>query len=54
MTIAIGLAFLVMLIGGFVYIVADGKWSEMGRIAFFVGLFFLVSGAAEAVTLVVK
>lgn len=49
----IGLAFLVMLIGGIVYyIAANGKVAEMGRIAFFVGLFFVVSGAAEVVALV--
>lgn len=52
MTIAIGLAFLVMLIGGFVYFIAKDEWKEMGRIAFFVGLFFVVGGAAEIVALV--
>lgn len=48
----IGLAFLIMLIGGFIYYLTEGKVSEMGRIAFFVGLFFVVSGAAEVVALV--
>lgn len=51
----IGLAFLVMLIGGLVYyLAANGKVAEMGRIAFFVGLLFVVGGAAQVVALLVK
>lgn len=56
MTIAIGLALFVMILGAIVYwIAANGsKAAEMGRIAFFVGLFFVVSGAGAALSLVVK
>lgn len=55
MTIAIGLALLVMILGAIVYWIAGNpKLGEMGRIAFFVGLFFVVSGAGAALSLVVK
>lgn len=55
MSIAIGLALFVMILGAIIYwIAANPKLAEMGRIAFFVGLFFVVSGAGAALSLVVK
>jgi hypothetical protein len=49
MTIAIGLAFLVMLVGLIGYYVASNpKYLEIFRIMFFVGLFFVV-GAGDKI-----
>lgn len=48
----IGLAALVMIIGALVYLLTTDKVSEMGRIAFFVGLFVLVNGAGQVVALI--
>lgn len=48
MTIAIGLAFVVMLVGAIGYYRASNpKYLELFRIMFFVGLFFVVSGAGQ-------
>jgi hypothetical protein len=41
---------LVALLGLVVYFVAPGKASELGRIMFFVGLFWLVSTVSRQVT----
>lgn len=48
----IGIAALVMIIGALVYYIAEGKASEMGRIAFFCGLLVVLSGAAQVVALI--
>lgn len=50
MTIAIGLAFVVTLIGLIGYYKAENaKYLEIFRIMFFVGLFYLVGGATNII-----
>lgn len=43
MNLHIGIPALVAIIGGLIYLVTDGKVSEMGKAAFFAGLLILVS-----------
>jgi len=55
MTLTIGIALLVCIVGGIVHIVArNGRWAELGRLAFAIGLFVALSGAGQAVALLVK
>lgn len=51
----IGIAVVVCVIGGFVCVIAGNpKVSELGRLAFGIGLFVALSGAAQAVALFVQ
>lgn len=45
----IAIPFLVMVLGAVVHVVSSSKASELGRIAFFVGLFWTVYAASHAV-----
>lgn len=51
----IGIALAVCIIGGLVCVIAGNpKVSELGRLAFGIGLFVALSGAGQVVSLLVK
>lgn len=51
----IGIALAVCIIGGIIHIIAgNGRWTELGRLAFGIGLFIVLSGAGQIVSLIVK
>jgi Na+/phosphate symporter len=51
----IGIALLVCIIGAVIHLIsANGRAAELGRLAFGIGLFFVLSGAGEAVALLVR
>jgi Na+/phosphate symporter len=52
--LTIGLSLLVCIVGGFVHLIGRDRWVELGRLAFGIGLFFVLSGAGEAVALLVR
>jgi hypothetical protein len=52
--LTIGLSLLVCIVGGFVHLIGRDGWVELGRLAFGIGLFFVLSGAGEAVALLVR
>ena len=50
----IGIALLICIAGGVIHIIAkDGRWAELGRLMFGIGLFVALSGAGALVALVV-
>lgn len=55
MDITIGLAAFICILGGVIHIIAtNGRWAELGRLAFGIGLFIALSGAGQVVALMVK
>jgi hypothetical protein len=51
----IGIALFVCIIGGIIHVISDnGRWAELGRLAFAIGLFIALSGAGQVVALMVQ
>jgi hypothetical protein len=52
---SIGIALVVCVLGGLICVIATNpRASELGRLAFAIGLFIALSGAGQAVALFVK